>query len=166
MLIARVGDTLYLHGSTGTRSLLEARNGGMEVCVEVTLLDGLVYAHSHFNHSANYRCVVAYGRARLVTEEAEKRRALGALVDRLGAGRAADAREPDAKELAATAVLGMPLDEVSVKVRTGGPLDNEADQAPSNWAGVVPLRLVPGAPVTAGEVTALPPAYLPARGRR
>src|SRR6266508_1107147 len=103
-LHVRVDDTLYIHGSTGSRPLLAARHGALRVCVTVTLLDGLVFGRSQFHHSANYRSVVAHGLARLVTEDAEKRRAFTALVDKAAPGRAADSRPPDAKELAQTAV--------------------------------------------------------------
>ncbi|MGC9666450.1 bifunctional pyridoxamine 5'-phosphate oxidase family protein/GNAT family N-acetyltransferase [Planosporangium sp. 12N6] len=164
-LHVRIGDTLYLHGSTGSRPLLAARGpDGLPVCVTVTLLDGLVYARSQFDHSANYRSVVAHGVARLVTDEADQRRILTAMVDKVGAGRAGDSRPPTDKELARTAVLALPLREVSAKVRTGGVIDEPADHALPYWAGVVPLRLTPGVPEPDAGVTAPVPAYLrPAR---
>ena len=120
-LHVRVGDTLYLHGSTGSRPLLAARGpDGLPVCVTVTHLDGLVLARSWFHHSANYRSVVAHGRARLVTDEAEKLRVLTALMNKIAEGRADDSRPPVRKELAETSVLALPLTEVSVKARVGG----------------------------------------------
>ncbi|MCW2639994.1 MAG: gcn5-related n-acetyltransferase [Dactylosporangium sp.] len=157
----RVDDTLYLHGSTGSRPLLAARQAtGLSVSVAVTLLDGLVLARSQFNHSANYRSVVAHGVARLVDDEADKRRVLDALVDKIGAGRTADSRPPTARELAQTAVLALPLREVSAKVRSGGVIDEPEDYALPYWAGVVPLRLTPGAPQPDAGVTAPVPSYL------
>ncbi|MER7472478.1 bifunctional pyridoxamine 5'-phosphate oxidase family protein/GNAT family N-acetyltransferase [Micromonospora sp. NPDC000018] len=159
-LHVRVGDTLYLHGSTGSRPLLAARGDGLPVCVAVTLLDGLVYGRSQFHHSANYRSVVAHDTAHLVTDEREKARVLTALVEKVGAGRSADSRPPSRKELAETAVLALPLREVSVRARTGGVRDDEADLALPHWAGVVPLRLTAGLPEPDAGVTAPVPAYL------
>lgn len=159
-LHVRVDDVLYVHGSTGGRPMLGARGEGLRVCVSVTLLDGIVYGRSQFHHSANYRSVVAHGVARLVTDDAEKGRVLHALVERTGAGRAADSRPPSRKELAETAVLALPLDEVSVRSRTGGVRDEPEDLALPFWAGVVPLRTVAGAPLTDPDVTAPVPAYL------
>jgi RimJ/RimL family protein N-acetyltransferase/nitroimidazol reductase NimA-like FMN-containing flavoprotein (pyridoxamine 5'-phosphate oxidase superfamily) len=164
-LHVRIGDTLYLHGSTGSRPLLAARQApGLPVSVAVTLLDGLVLARSQFNHSANYRSVVAHGHARLVEDETDKRRVLTALTEKIGNGRAADSRPPTDKELAQTAVLALPLREVSAKVRTGGVNDEPEDLALPYWAGVVPLRLAPGRPQPEAGVTAPVPPYLrPAR---
>ncbi|MEV6811864.1 bifunctional pyridoxamine 5'-phosphate oxidase family protein/GNAT family N-acetyltransferase [Micromonospora sp. NPDC051296] len=163
-LHVRVGDTLYLHGSTGSRPLLAARGDGLPVCVAVTLLDGLVYARSQFNHSANYRSVVAHGTAHLVTDPAEKAVVLTALVEKVGAGRAADSRPPNRRELAETAVLALPLREVSIRTRTGGVQDDPADLALAHWAGVVPLRLTADRPEPDAGVTAPVPTYLrPAR---
>ncbi|MEH1125471.1 bifunctional pyridoxamine 5'-phosphate oxidase family protein/GNAT family N-acetyltransferase [Micromonospora sp. CPCC 206061] len=160
-LHVRVGETLYLHGSTGSRPLLAARgDAGLPICVTATLLDGLVYARSHTHHSANYRSVVAHGTARLVADEAEKRIALDALVEKVGRGRAADSRPPNRKELAEVAVLALPLSEVSVKARAGGVIDEEEDYALPHWAGVVPLRLVPGIPEPDAGVHAPVPDYL------
>lgn len=160
-LHVRLDDTLYLHGSTGAAAMLTARGEGLPICVTVTHLDGLVYARSWAHHSANYRSTVAHGRAHLVTAEDEKWRVLAALVDKVGAGRAADSRPPTAKELAETAVLALTLREVSVKARLGGAVDDEEDLALPHWAGVVPLRLTPGRPEPDAGVTAPPPAYLP-----
>ncbi|MGQ5260112.1 bifunctional pyridoxamine 5'-phosphate oxidase family protein/GNAT family N-acetyltransferase [Micromonospora sp. ZYX-F-536] len=159
-LHVRIGDTLYLHGSTGSRPLLAARGDGLPVCVTVTLLDGLVYARSQFHHSANYRSVVALGTAHLVTDEREKSAMLTALVEKVGAGRSADSRPPNRRELAETAVLALPLREVSVRTRTGGVREDDADLHLPHWAGVLPLRLTAGPPEPAAGVTAPLPAYL------
>ncbi|MFC4145381.1 bifunctional pyridoxamine 5'-phosphate oxidase family protein/GNAT family N-acetyltransferase [Micromonospora mangrovi] len=160
-LHVRVGDTLYLHGSTGSRPLLAARgDAGLPVCVTVTLLDGLVYGRSQFHHSANYRSVVAHGTAHLVTDEREKTAAMTALVEKAATGRAADSRPPSRRELAETAVLALPLREVSVRARTGGVRDEPADLDLPYWAGVVPLRLTAGAPEPDAGVAAQVPAYL------
>jgi len=153
-LHARVGDVLYLHGSTGSRSLLAARDGGLEVCVTVTLIDGLVLARSAFNHSINYRSVVVHGTASVVDDLEEKTTALEALVDGVAPGRPAGTRGPSRKELAATTVLRLPLEEVSVKVRTGPPIDEPEDLDSPYWAGVLPLATVPGAPVPDPELAA------------
>lgn len=166
-LHVRVGETLYLHGSTGSRPMLAARapdGDGLPVCVTATLLDGLVYARSQFHHSANYRSVVAHGTARLVRDEAERARALTALVEKVGAGRSAESRPPWRRELAETALLALPLREVSVRARTGGVGDDEADLDLPYWAGVLPLRLTPGLPEPDPGVTLPIPDYLrPAR---
>jgi RimJ/RimL family protein N-acetyltransferase/nitroimidazol reductase NimA-like FMN-containing flavoprotein (pyridoxamine 5'-phosphate oxidase superfamily) len=159
-LHVRVGDTVYLHGSTGSRPLLAARPHGLPVCLTVTLLDGLVYARSQFHHSANYRSVVAHGVARLVTDDAEKRAAMTALVEKVGAGRAADSRPPNRRELAETAVLALPLREVSIKNRAGGVADDPADLALGHWAGVVPVRQVTDLPQPDAGVRAPVPDYL------
>ncbi len=163
-LHVRVGDTLYLHGSTGSRPLLAARGDGLPICVAVTLLDGLVYSRSQFDHSANYRSVVAHGTAHLVTDPGERAEVFTALVEKVGAGRATDCRPPSRRELAETALLALPLHEVSVRARTGGVRDEPADLALPYWAGVVPLRLTAGPPEPDAGVTAPVPAYLrPAR---
>ncbi len=141
---ARVGDTLYLHGSTGSRLGMRP---DMDVCVTVTLLDGLVLARAAFHHSMNYRSVMVLGRTRLVADPGEKDAALSALVERIVPGRGVDVRPADAKELAATAVLAVPLEEASAKVRSGDPVDDEEDYDLPIWAGVLPLTLAPGAPV-------------------
>jgi nitroimidazol reductase NimA-like FMN-containing flavoprotein (pyridoxamine 5'-phosphate oxidase superfamily) len=140
---ARVGDTLFLHGSTGSRLGLRP---GMDVCVTVTLVDGLVLARSAFHHSMNYRSVMAIGRTRPVTDPGEKEVALRALVEHIVPGRSDEVRGGDLRELAATAVLALPLAEVSAKVRTGPPQDDEPDHALPIWAGVLPLALTPGEP--------------------
>ncbi|MFI6272900.1 bifunctional pyridoxamine 5'-phosphate oxidase family protein/GNAT family N-acetyltransferase [Micromonospora zamorensis] len=159
-LHVRIGDTLYLHGSTGSRPLLAARGEGLPVCVAVTVLDGLVYARSQFHHSANYRSVVAHGTARLVTDEREKLAMLTALVEKVGAGRSTQTRPPSRRELAETAVLALPLHEVSVRARSGGVREDEDDLHLPHWAGVLPLRMTAGQPEPDAGVTAPLPAYL------
>ncbi|WP_336206195.1 pyridoxamine 5'-phosphate oxidase family protein [Nonomuraea sp. LPB2021202275-12-8] len=133
----RIGETLYLHGSTGARSLRAGSDG--EVCVTVTHVDGIVLARSIFNHSVNYRSAIIYGRARLVTDEEEQLAALRALSEQLAPGQWDYVRRPTRKELAATAVLALSLEEASVKMRRGAPNDDEADYALPVWAGVLPI---------------------------
>jgi len=137
---ARVDDHLYIHGSSASR-MLRNLSKGVEVCVTVTLIDGLVLARSAFHHSMNYRSVVILGRARLVAEDEEKNRALEALTEHIVPGRWADVRWPTDLELKATTVLKLAIDEASAKIRTGGPIDDEEDYAMDVWAGVVPLSL-------------------------
>ena len=141
---ARIGDTLYLHGSTASR-MLEAATGA-PVCVTATILDGLVLARSAFHHSMNYRSVVAFGVPYTVEDESEKRAALDAVVEHVLAGRGVEARPPSPKELAATRVFALSLDEASAKIRSGPPIDDEADLGSARWAGVVPLHTIPAAP--------------------
>jgi hypothetical protein len=155
----RDGDTLYFHGSAASRMLRSLKNG-VDACVTVTLLDGIVLARSAFHHSMNYRSVVVFGKAREVVEEEEKVRALEALVEHVVRGRSKDIREPNDKELRQTLVLAMALDEASAKIRTGGPVDDEEDYALPMWAGVLPLRLTPSAPIADGGVTAAVPEYV------
>ncbi|MFR9775455.1 bifunctional pyridoxamine 5'-phosphate oxidase family protein/GNAT family N-acetyltransferase [Micromonospora sp. MS34] len=164
-LHVRIDDTLYVHGSTGSRPLLAARGeAGLPVCVAVTHLDGLVLGRSQFHHSANYRSVIAHGTARPVTDEAEKARVLTALVEKLVAGRSTDSRPPTRRELAETAVLALPLREVSVRIRAAGVLDEPADYDLPYWAGVLPLWLTRGTPQPDAGVDVPLPAYLrPAR---
>lgn len=138
----RIGDTLYLHGSSANRSLLAS--AGQQVCVTVTLLDGLVCARAVFSHSMNYRSAVIFGEARLVTGEQEKLDALRAVTNHLVPGRWDHARAPTRKELAATAVLALPLAEASVKIRSGGPKDDPEDYGSGAWAGVLPAALTFG----------------------
>jgi nitroimidazol reductase NimA-like FMN-containing flavoprotein (pyridoxamine 5'-phosphate oxidase superfamily) len=138
----RIGDTLYLHGSSANKSLLAA--AGQPVCVTITLLDGLVCARAVFHHSMNYRSAVIFGEARPVTGEQEKLDALRAVTDHLVPGRWEHARQPTRKELAATAVLALPLAEASVKVRAGGPKDDDEDYDSGIWAGVLPAALIFG----------------------
>ncbi|MEV4191920.1 pyridoxamine 5'-phosphate oxidase family protein [Streptomyces toxytricini] len=163
-LYGRIGETLYLHGSTGSRPLLSAgrTDPGLSVCVTVTHVDGLVLARSAFHHSLNYRSVVVHGTARQVTDEDERRRALDALVDQVVPGRSADSRPASAKELAATAVIRLDLAEVSAKVRTGGPNDDPEDLVLPYWSGVVPVAPAYGTPVPAADLAPgiAAPAYL------
>jgi uncharacterized protein len=159
-LQVRVDDTVYLHGSTGGRFGLSARGGGVPVCITATLLDGIVYGRSHFHHSANYRSVVVLGTARMVTDNVEKRMAMTALVEKVGRGRAADSRPPTRRELAETAILAVPLEEVSVRARAGGVTGEPEDLALPHWAGVLPLRRVAGPPEPDAGVGAPPPDYL------
>ncbi|MEM6107814.1 pyridoxamine 5'-phosphate oxidase family protein [Mycobacterium sp. 050272] len=158
---ARLGETLYLHGSTGSRPMRSAGTG-LPVCVTATLVDGLVLARSALHHSLVYRSVMVIGDARPVDDPAEKSRALAGLLDHIAPGRAADCRAPNAKELAATAVLALDLVEVSAKVRDGGPVDEPQDYALPHWAGVVPLNLSAGAPIPADDLdpTIRVPDYL------
>ena len=148
-LYGRVGERLYVHGSTGSRPLRAAGQAdpGLPVCLTVTHVDGLVLARSAFHHSINYRSVVVHGLAYDVTDPEEKRQALDALVDHVVPGRSADSRPADKKELAATAVIRLDLDEVSAKVRTGGVNDEPEDLTLPHWAGVVPLHWTYGSPV-------------------
>jgi nitroimidazol reductase NimA-like FMN-containing flavoprotein (pyridoxamine 5'-phosphate oxidase superfamily) len=160
----RLGEKLYLHGSTGSGPMLAAAGApdGLPICVTATLVDGLVLARSGMHHSLEFRSVVAVGNARLVSDDAEKQRALAALLDHVASGRSTDSRAPSARELAATAVLALDLVEVSAKVRTGGPVDDPEDIALPHWAGILPLRLQPGSPIPADDLDpAIPlPSYL------
>ena len=140
----RIGNDVVLHGSAANRLLRQAADG-REVCVTVTILDGLVLARSAFNHSMNYRSVVVFGRGRGL-EGTEKERALTAFLDHVVPGRSTEARPPDDREHAATLVVAVPLDEASAKVRSGGPHDDEADLGLDVWAGVIPISLVRGSP--------------------
>jgi nitroimidazol reductase NimA-like FMN-containing flavoprotein (pyridoxamine 5'-phosphate oxidase superfamily) len=142
---ARVDDTLYIHGSQASR-MLRTLAGGVDVCVTVTLIDGLVLARSAFHHSMNYRSVVVFGRATVVEDKDEKLAALFSFSEHVVRGRWDDVREPTEQELRATTVLSLPLLEASAKVRTGPPLDDEEDYSLAVWAGVIPLRLVAGEP--------------------
>jgi len=143
---ARVDDQLYIHGSAASR-MLRNLSKGIEVCVTVTLIDGLVLARSAFHHSINYRSVVILGKATLVEDPEEKDKALEALTEHIVPGRWADVRWPTELELKATTVLRLPIEEASAKVRTGDPKDDEEDYAMNVWAGVLPLSLATGAPV-------------------
>ncbi|MCU7729990.1 bifunctional pyridoxamine 5'-phosphate oxidase family protein/GNAT family N-acetyltransferase [Actinoplanes sp. KI2] len=163
-LHVRVGDTLFLHGSSGGRMGLTARGDGVRVCVSVTLLDGIVYARSQTNHSANYRSVVVHGVARPVTDTDAKLAAMSALTDKVGTGRAADSRPPSKQELAQTAVLALSLKEAAVKARGHGVADEADDLSLPHWAGVLPVTRTFGPPQTDLGVTAAPPAYLPGGG--
>jgi len=143
---ARDGEKLYIHGSQASR-MLRTLSTGVDVCVTVTIIDGLVLARSAFHHSMNYRSVVIFGRATLVEDPEEKMAALLALSEHIIRGRWTEVREPTEWEMKQTTVLSLPLVEASAKVRTGPPLDDEEDYAMEVWAGVVPLRLVAGEPI-------------------
>jgi uncharacterized protein len=143
---ARSGDQIYIHGSAASR-MLRTLEQGIDVCVTVTLIDGFVLARSAFHHSMNYRSVVVFGKARLVNDPEEKVAALRCFTNHMAAGRWEEVRQPNEQELKSTYVLSLPLNEVSAKVRTGPPLDDEEDYALPVWAGVVPVRLVRGEPV-------------------
>ena len=142
----RSGDTLYLHGSAASR-MLNTLSAGVPVCVTVTNVDGLVLARSAFHHSVNYRSVVILGKAQLVEDPAEKMEALRIFTEHVMKGRWNDVRIPTEQELKATTVLSLPLEEVSAKVRTGGPIDDEPDYALPVWAGVLPLETVAKTPL-------------------
>ena len=142
----RSGDTVYLHGSAASR-MLRALSEGVPVCVTVTLVDGLVLARSAFHHSVNYRSVVMLGTAQLVEDPAEKMEALRLFTEHVMKGRWDEVRWPTEQEMNATTVLALPLEEVSAKVRTGGPVDDEADYTLPVWAGVLPLEMVRKEPI-------------------
>jgi len=166
-MYARSGDVIYVHGSPASR-MLRAAAGPADVCLTVTLLDGLVLARAAFSHSMNYRSVVVLGRAEEVWDSDEKMRATEALVEHVCRGRWADARHPNPKELATTTILRLSLDEASAKVRSGGPKDAEADLDLPAWAGHVPLAVHPLPPVPDDRLsgTAAPPAYATGYTRR
>jgi nitroimidazol reductase NimA-like FMN-containing flavoprotein (pyridoxamine 5'-phosphate oxidase superfamily) len=153
-LYGRVGEILYVHGSTGARvqRMAGAADPGLQVCLTVTHVDGLVLARSAFHHSLNYRSVVVHGLAHQVTDPDEKRTALDALVDHVVPGRSQDSRPGNDKELAATSVLRLDLAEVSARVRAGGPNDDEEDLGLPYWTGVVPLTKGHGAPIPADDL--------------
>jgi nitroimidazol reductase NimA-like FMN-containing flavoprotein (pyridoxamine 5'-phosphate oxidase superfamily) len=142
----RRDDQLYLHGSAASR-MLRSLSGGIKMCVTVTLLDGLVLARSAFNHSMNYRSVVILGTATLVDDAAEKIEALLAISEQIIRGRWNEVRSPSEKELKATTVLRVPLVEVSAKIRTGMPHDDDEDYLLPIWGGVLPIRQTPQAPL-------------------
>ena len=142
----REDDTVYVHGSSASRTLRSLK-GGIEVCIAVTHVDGLVLARSGFHHSINYRSVMIFGTAELIEDADEKLAALKAFMDRVTPGRWDEVRPPDAQEFKATMVLRVPLVEVSAKVRTGPPIDDDEDYALPCWAGVVPLGTATGQPI-------------------
>jgi uncharacterized protein len=146
MAYARIDDEVYLHGAVGNHAL-RAIAGGAELCLTVTLVDGLVLSRSAFHHSMNYRSVMVFGRGRVVEDLDEGRRASAALVDHMAPGRAAECRPPTDAELRATRIIAVPIDEASAKVRTGPPKEDEADLGLAHWAGVLPLHLAAGDPV-------------------
>jgi nitroimidazol reductase NimA-like FMN-containing flavoprotein (pyridoxamine 5'-phosphate oxidase superfamily) len=145
-MYARIRDAIYFHGSAASR-MLRGLSGGLPVCITVTLTDGLVLARSVFNHSMNYRSVVAIGNATLIDDPSEKLLALEAFTEKLIPGRWNDARQPNERELKSTSILNLPLQEVSAKVRTGDVEDDTDDFTLPVWAGVIPIRLVPDAPI-------------------
>jgi nitroimidazol reductase NimA-like FMN-containing flavoprotein (pyridoxamine 5'-phosphate oxidase superfamily) len=150
---ARFGDQLYIHGSAASR-MLRSAGEGVDVCVTVTLVDGFVLARSVFHHSMNYRSVVVLGKARLVTDPEEKRAALRCFTNHIVKERWEEARQPTDQELKATTVLALRLEEVSAKVRSGPPVDDEEDYSIPIWAGVVPIRGQVGAPLPDDRVLA------------
>ena len=150
---ARSGDKLYIHGSQASR-MLRNLAGGIDACVTVTIVDGLVLARSAFHHSMNYRSVLVFGRAILVEDPEEKMTALVALSEHIVRGRWADVREPTEQEMVQTTVLCLPIEEASAKIRTGPPLDDEEDYALPIWAGVIPLNLVAGDPINDPRLSA------------
>lgn len=151
VLYARMGEEIIFHGAKASRLLKYVQAGG-EVCVTVTLLDGLVLARSLFEHSMNYRSVVAFGKGRLIEDAAEKMEALRLISEQMLPGRWEDARQPTEKELNATTVVAVKIEEATAKIRTGGPEDNEDDYALPVWAGELPMRIVAGEPVPDGRL--------------
>ncbi len=164
---ARSGDQLYIHGSQASR-MLRALKTGIDACVTVTLIDGLVLARSAFHHSMNYRSVVVFGRATIVDDAATKLAALRAFSERVIPGRWDEVRLPNEEELKSTTVLSLPLEEVSAKVRTGPPIDEEEDCDLAVWAGVIPLQLAAAAavPDPRMSVSVEPPKYASEYKRR
>ncbi len=154
----RAGERLYIHGSAASR-MLRKLDQGIQVCVTVTLIDGLVLARSSFHHSINYRSVVVLGIARLVLDRDEKIDALRRFTNHIVPGRWEEARQPTDQELKATSVLVLPLEEVSAKVRTGPPIDDEEDHAIPIWAGVVPVRMVAGEPTPDERISPAAPDF-------
>jgi nitroimidazol reductase NimA-like FMN-containing flavoprotein (pyridoxamine 5'-phosphate oxidase superfamily) len=146
---ARVGDRIFVHGAAASRMLGAISDHAL--CVTVTLVDGLVLARSAFHHSMNYRSVVLLGRGRDVTLREEKLEALAAFIEKISPNRSSEVRAPNDKELAATRVITLDLTEASAKIRTGGPVDDEEDMSRACWAGHIPLKLAPQAPVRDGE---------------
>lgn len=162
---ARVGERLYIHGSAASR-MLRSLSAGVDVCVTVTILDGLVLARSVFHHSMNYRSVVMLGRAALVTELGEKLAALRAFTNHVVPDRWEEARQPTPQELKATSVLALDLQEVSAKMRTGPAIDDDEDYALPVWAGVVPVTLTAGVPLPDARKLPDVPAFDSSRLKR
>ncbi len=154
---ARLGDEIYLHGSAASR-MLRALGDGLDVCVTVTLVDGFVLSRSAFHHSINYRSVVMLGRARVLSDPAQKIVAMRCFTNHILPGRWEEVRPPSDQELKSTLVLALPLEEVSAKVRKGPPVEDEGDIARPTWAGVVPLHGQLGEPVAMDD---LPPGVPP-----
>jgi nitroimidazol reductase NimA-like FMN-containing flavoprotein (pyridoxamine 5'-phosphate oxidase superfamily) len=159
MSYGRDGDTLYIHGSPASRMLRHLEQG-VPVCITVTLVDGLVLARAISNHSMNYRSVVILGTATLVDDPAEKLAALRAISEHIIPHRWDDSRQPNEKELKATSVLRLPINEFSAKVRVGPPMDEEEDYSFPTWAGVIPLEMTAGAAIPDGRCEQELPAYL------
>jgi uncharacterized protein len=143
----RLDNKIYIHGSVGSFYMRELSTGNRPVCISVTLMDGLVLARSAFHHSVNYRSVVLFGKPELVTSEPELYQVLEVFTNKMQPGRWDDVRKPDAGEWKATMVLSIEIDEVSAKIRTGGPKDDDGDYELDIWAGVVPLTVVRGAAI-------------------
>ena len=165
MSYGRDGDALYIHGSVASR-MLRNLDEGVPVCITVTLVDGLVLARSVFNHSMNYRSVVILGTATLVDDPAEKLAALRAISEHLLPNRWDDSRPPSEKELKATSVLRLPINEFSAKVRVGPPVDDVEDYEFRTWAGVIPLEMNSGAPIPDDRCQQEVPAYLKSYSRK
>jgi len=168
VLYARMGEKVVFHGAKASRLLKYVQNGG-EVCVTVTLLDGLVLARSLFEHSMNYRSVVVFGKGRLIEDRAEKMAALRFISEHMLPGRWGDARQPTEKELNATTVVAVTIEEATAKIRTGGPEDNEEDYALPVWAGELPFQTIAGEPVPdprLGEEVPLPDYLLRVAGSK
>jgi uncharacterized protein len=161
---ARVDDVLYLHGAVANH-MLRSLAGGIEACVTITLIDGLVLARSAFHHSMNYRSVLIFGRMTIVEDAAEKDAALHALVEHVVPGRMAEARPPSDSELRKTSVLRLPITEASAKVRTGGPIDDAEDLELPVWAGQLPVSTAFGAPIAEPDSAAAVPTYVTGYGR-
>jgi nitroimidazol reductase NimA-like FMN-containing flavoprotein (pyridoxamine 5'-phosphate oxidase superfamily) len=157
----RIGDQLYIHGSSASR-MVRSLAEGIDVCVTITLIDGLVIARSAFHHSVNYRSVVILGKAELVTDAEEKNLALEAITNHFVPDRWADVRWPNELELKATSVLRLPIKEASAKIRTGDPIDDEEDYEMDVWAGILPLKLKPGKPADDSRLkdAIQPPDYI------
>lgn len=149
----RLDNRLFIHGSPASRMLTSLQQG-IDVCITVTLLDGLVLARSAMHHSMNYRSVVLFGTAELVSDREEKWQALYAFTEHVMPGRWAEIREPNEQELKGTTVLALPIDEASAKIRTGPPVDEAADYDLPHWAGIIPLRVRAGEPIVDPKLTA------------
>jgi uncharacterized protein len=166
MAYGRLGDRLFLHGGTTSR-LMKSLATGRDVCITVTLVDGIVLARSNFHSSVNYRSVVAFGRTRVLEDDRERNAALIAIVDQLVPGRAAETRESTQKELGATHVIEVTIDEATAKVRTGPPNEPTEDCDDPVWAGVIPLEITPGTPIPAPDLDArYPPSSVVTEWRR
>jgi nitroimidazol reductase NimA-like FMN-containing flavoprotein (pyridoxamine 5'-phosphate oxidase superfamily) len=156
---ARIDDRLYLHGAVANHMLRQVA-GGIEACVTITLVDGLVLARSAFHHSMNYRSVMVFGTATSVDDVEEKNAALHALVEHVVPGRMSDARPPSPNELRKTLVLRLPIDEASAKVRTGGPVDDAEDMSLPIWAGQLGVSTTYGSPIAEADAAGPVPAYV------